>query len=311
MGVAAGSDEDLLQSLLAEDWRTAAAIAAILALLWVVTPRIVRPLMRYTAKRSTGKFQDGGATAIELAKRSETIGSLTVTLVRTAIGVVLAIMVVAFLGLWWLLAGVGILLAALTLAGQPIVLDLLTGLTIIGEGPFFEGDNIAVGDPKFKIFGTVEKVGLRHTVLRAPDGTVHSVSNRFMGQSSNRTRAFAGADVTVRGIRETDFARVLQIMNRAGLEVAEDRRFANAVIEPLTVAYVGDPDDLGWSATMRGKVVAGERWAVGTEVRTRIVGALRDSGIDLNRRGVTITAPPLRGADAPSPVPPSDEDHET
>ncbi len=310
MGVVAVSDQELLESLFIDNWPTAAVIAAILAMLWLAAPRLVRPLVRRIVKGSSGEFQDGGVTAIELEKRSETIGSLAVTVVRAAIGVLLAIMIVGILGLWWLLAGVGILLAALTLAGQPIVLDLLMGLTIIGEGTFFKGDSIAVGDPKFKIFGTVEQVGLRHTVIRAPDGTVHSISNRFMGQSSNRTRAFAGADVTIRGIRETDFARVLQIMNRVGRDVAEDPAFADAVIEPLAVVYVDDPDDLGWSAVMRGKVVAGERWAVGTEIRKRVVSALRQTGIELNRRGITIPAQPAHHADAPSPDPRPSNNHE-
>ncbi len=301
MRVVALSDEDQLQSLLIENWPVAAIIAVILVVVWFAAPRLVRPLVRRALLVSTDEFRDGGVTAIELGKRSETLEQVTVTVVRGVVVATVAILVVGILGLWWLLGGLGILLAAVTLAGQPIVLDLLTGLTIVGEGTFFKGDNIAVGDPKFKLFGTVEVVGLRHTVIRAPDGTVHSIANRLMVHVSNRTRAFAGADVTVRGIREEQFARVLQIMNRVGQQVADDPDFESTVVEALQVAYVDDPDELGWTAVMRGKVVAGDRWAVGTEVRKRIVSALRDEGIELNRRGIAVGV--LHATEPNDPVP--------
>ena len=64
-------------------------------------------------------------------------------------------------------------LAALTLAGQSIVLDYLMGVLIVVEGTYFKGDNISAGDPSWNVAGTVEEVGLRRTVIRSPDGTVH------------------------------------------------------------------------------------------------------------------------------------------
>jgi hypothetical protein len=52
------------------------------------------------------------------------------------------------------------------------------------------------------------------------------------------------------------------------------------------VQFIGDPDYLGMSATMRGKVVAGERWTIATEIRRRLNRALVEAGIVLNKRGV-------------------------
>ena len=49
---------------------------------------------------------------------------------------------------------------------------------------------------------------------------------------------------------------------------------------------VSDPDDLGITATMRGKVVASERWTIATETRKRLNRALVETGIELNKRGV-------------------------
>ena len=48
------------------------------------------------------------------------------------------------------------MLAALTLAGQSVILDYIMGVLILVEGQYFKGDTISVGP----IEGTVEEVGL-------------------------------------------------------------------------------------------------------------------------------------------------------
>jgi small conductance mechanosensitive channel len=156
------------------------------------------------------------------------------------------------------------------------------GILIIVEGQYYKGDAIAVG----AVSGTVEEVGLRRTTVRAPDGTVHSISNGEIRIVSNRTRVFAAAEVNVPGIREEDLERVIELMDRVGQEVADDPAYSASVIETATVQSVSDPDDLGITATMRGKVVASERWAVATETRKRLNRALVEAGVELNKRGI-------------------------
>jgi len=90
----------------------------------------------------------------------------------------------------------------------------------------------------------------------------------------------------VRGIREEDLDEVLDTMNRIGKEIAEDEELGKHVMEAPKVKFLDDPDDLGWSATMRGKVMAAQRWVVGTEVRRRLNRAFLEQGIELNKRGV-------------------------
>jgi small conductance mechanosensitive channel len=219
---------------------------------------------------------------VELEKRASTLSALVTALLRIVLVGIVGILVVGFLGLWSVLAGLGLFLAALTLAGQSIVLDYLMGILIILEGQYFRGDVIAVG----AVAGTVEDVGLRRTTVRSADGTVHSISNGEIRVVSNRTRVFAAAEVTIPGIREEDFERVLDIMDAVGREVAMDPVYRPSIIETPSVQFIGDPDDLGMSATMRGKVVAGERWTIATEIRRRLNRAFVDAGIVLNKRGV-------------------------
>ena len=79
-------------------------------------------------------------------------------------------------------------------------------------------------------------------------------------------------------------------------------------MEPQRVAFLGDPDDLGWSATMRGKVQAGQRWDVSTAARRRLNRALLDAGIELNKRGVAPRVARTGASEAPPFVPGPDDE---
>ncbi|MDH3959249.1 MAG: mechanosensitive ion channel family protein, partial [Actinomycetota bacterium] len=239
--------------------------AGVFILIFLLTPRFVPRVVRRAMRGKTADFEDGGVTAVELEKRATTIEHLTITLIRAATAFSLAFIVIGVFGAWSLLTGVGLFVAAVTLAGQSIVLDYLMGVFIVVEGTYFEGDNIATGDPGWEVLGVVETVALRRTVIRGPDGTVHSVSNGLMRRVSNRTRVYAAAEVHVRGIREEDLDLVIETVERVGLELATEGEFAASIVEPHTVKFLGNPDELGWSVKVRAKVAAGQRWDIASE----------------------------------------------
>ncbi|CAN5539247.1 hypothetical protein BH24CHL9_BH24CHL9_14390 [soil metagenome] len=257
-------------------------VGGLLVLLYAFSNRLISVVVARFVAAQSHFVADGSADATELQKRTATLESLLRTVLRSLVVGMLVLLVMGVLGLWSLLAGLGLFLAALTLAGQSIVLDYLMGVLIILEGQFFKGDVISTGS----LAGTVENVGLRRTVIRDPSGTVHSISNGELRAVSNRTRIFASAEVTVRGIRAGDLDRVIDVMTRVGEGIAADPAFTAAVLEPPALAFIDDPDDLGNTAIMRGKVVASERWRVSAELRRRLDRAFAAEGIELNKRGV-------------------------
>ena len=258
-----------------------AVIGGVLVLAYAYSAPIVDSVIRRTLRATEGDFTGAGVEDYELRKRSATIVSLATTLLRLGIISIAVLIFVGITGSEWILLLIGLFLAGITIAGQAIVMDYLMGILILVEGQFFEGDNIELGDKPWK--GTVESVGLRRTVVRAVDGTVYSISNGELRSVANRTRIFAAAEVRVRGIRQGDLAQVAEIMDRVGAEVAAAPEFADAIIEAPGLAFVDDADALGAVAVMRGKVVAGDRWRVSTEVRLRLDSALKDAAIELNR----------------------------
>jgi small conductance mechanosensitive channel len=257
-------------------------IAAGLIALYVASSRIVDSLVSRVLASQVSQVAPGSVEAAEIQKRAATLSSLITALLRILIFAIIFTLIVGFFGLWSVLAGLGLLLAALTLAGQSIVLDYLMGVLIITEGQYYKGDVIEVNG----VSGAVEEVGLRRTTIRSADGTVFSISNGEIRVVANRTRVFAAAEVIVPGIREQDLERVVAIMDAVGQELADDPAYSASIIEPARVQVLGDPDDLGMSATMRGKVIAGERWNIATETRRRLNRAFVAEGIELNKRGI-------------------------
>ena len=127
----------------------------------------------------------GGGPAAEVRKRAATLEELLSKLIRAAVIVLAIILFMSVFDLWPMLAGLGLVAAALTLAGQAVILDYIMGVLILVEGQYFNGDWILVNDGNGPVEGEVQEVGLRRTVLRDTAGTVHSVSNGVIRVSSN------------------------------------------------------------------------------------------------------------------------------
>ena len=286
-------DTSELEQWFSQNFLLLLIVGALLVLGYAYTGRVVHSIVRRTLSPSEGDFRDDGIQAAELEKRAATIEALITTIVRLTIISIAGFIVVGITGAWSVLVLVGLFLAAVTLAGQAIVMDYLMGILIIVEGTFFKGDNIEIGNPPWK--GDVEEVGLRRTVVRAVDGTVYSISNAELRTVANRTRIYASAEVKVRGIRQGDLRRVIEIMERVSAEVADDPELNDAIIKPHTIKFIDDADELGGIAVLRGQVVAGDRWRVASRLRIALDDAFAREGIELNRKALTERALMGRG----------------
>ena len=275
-------DTSSIESWFSDNFVLLLVVAIGLVILYVLSDRFVHRAVHRALEATDRDMQDSGVADAELEKRSATIEHLATTLIRLGVVSLGIFIVIGILQAWTALLVIGLFLAGIVIAGQAIVLDYLMGVLIIFEGQFFLGDNVELGTLPWK--GTVEDVGLRRTTIRGFDGTVYSISNGELRTVANRTRVYSAAEVKVRGIREADLRQVIAIMHRVGAEVATDPAFSERIAEAPGFRYLEDPDDLGITATMRGKIVAAERWAVTTEVRLRLIDALVAEGIELNKR---------------------------
>jgi small conductance mechanosensitive channel len=228
------------------------------------------------------RAQDGDAASLAEADRRVT--TLETLLVRVLRGLVIIGFVAILFGvfdLWPILTGLGLVLAALTLAGQSIILDYLMGVLILVEGQYYNGDVVQVGT----VEGTVEEVGLRRTVIRDVRGTLHSVSNGLIRQSANLTRTFALAVVEIDGVADRDVETVIDVLNAVGAAIAADPEYADVFLD--TPGYSGTTRLTSAGATVRlsGRVRPDARPQVEQEIRRRVAAALAAGGVELIRPG--------------------------
>jgi len=220
------------------------------------------------------------AQRAELEKRVKTLENLLSKALR--VGVIAAGILVVFsvFDLWPIVAGLGIAVAALTLAGQEIILDYLMGVLILVEGQYYVGDVVNLAG----VEGTVVEIGFRRTTIRDTSGTVHSISNGLIRNSANLTRTYASAVLELQGIRDADVERALAVMRQVGADLAADPVWSPRLLappgEPLAFAFT----DLGATLRMSCRVVPEDRWRVAAELRQRSAAAFAEAGIEPNRR---------------------------
>jgi small conductance mechanosensitive channel len=247
--------------------------------------RAIRPLahrlMIRLLSRTMSDADDDGLAADEVRKRVATIEGLVSAVLRFTVVLVAALIVLTWFNLLPVIAGLGVLAAALTLAGQSIVLDYLMGVLIVLEGPYYKGDVVRIG----AVEGEVEEVRLRRTTLRDASGTVHSVSNGEVRIASNLTRIYARMIVEVTVAFATDLDRAATIVNETGRGMKADPEWADRLLETPALLRVDALSDLGATLRISGKVRAADRWAAPGELRKRVVAAFQANGIEIPARG--------------------------
>lgn len=216
----------------------------------------------------------------------------------------MVVLILSVFDLWPMVAGLGIIAAAFAIAGQQIILDYLMGVLILIEGQYYKGDWLVVpeagGGP---IQGEVEEVGLRRTVLRGTDGTVHSISNGAIRIASNMTRVYGVSTVHLFVLRAQDLSRALEIIDEVYEGMGSDPEWTHVLLDAPLVVRVNSLSLDGAEINVRFRVAPDERWSAASEVRRRLALAFADSGIAIGRWDVVGGLPSHAGmaaADAPA-----------
>ncbi len=286
---------------------------AVEAVVIFVLYRLIRATVNRLVARAAGPVPTDltlaeDERAVELAERRrrlETMGSFGLRLVRWAaytVAIVVGVEVLAP-GVWTAIGALGVGLGvaiggAVGFGAQQLVRDYLNGMLILGENPYSVGDVIAVAGVR----GTVEEVGIRRTVLRDTDGTVHSVPNGQITVASNFTRTYAMVNEQVMVANGTDIGRATSLIDAIGREMAADPAWGSRILQAPAVIGVEPVVDQGIPILVRASVKPGEQWAVARELRGRIVNAFAANHVELPnaRRFVMAARGPAGGPSAAS-----------
>ena len=257
---------------------------ALIAVLLILAYRGLRPWIHRVLVRvmhARPLVSGNEAEEAETDRRVATVEDLLDKLLRALL---IAGLVAVFLGifdLWSLVAGLGLVIAALTLAGQSIILDYLMGILILVEGQYFKGDTVNLGG----VEGVVEEVGLRRTVIRDVRGTVHSISNGTIRQSANLTRTYSQAVVEIDGVSDRDVERVIEVLNEVGAAMAADPDLEGLFHDVPGYAGTTRLSSSGATLRMSARVRPEARPRLEQEMRRRVAAGLAAKGVELIRPG--------------------------
>ena len=242
--------------------------------LWFALKKLLLPMVRRTMARSMkGESKEG------IKKRTDTLLSVFMGAGKILIVMVVVFMVISELGIdiMPILAGFGIAGIAVGFGAQYLIRDLIAGVFIIMENQYRVGDVAKIAD----IWGLVEEVNLRKTVLRDLDGAVHHVPNGEIRVASNYTRKFSRINLNISVAYDTDLDHAISVINRVGQELAADKEWGKLIISAPYALRVDKLGDSGIEIKILGDVKPIQQWAVMGELRLRLKKAFDAEGIEI------------------------------
>lgn len=248
-------------------------IAAGAWLLYKILARLIIRMIRLAVVAD----QNGSEEAEK--KREDTLirifnGALKIILITLAI---LMILQEAGLKIGPILAGAGIAGVAVGFGGQYLIKDIITGLFIIIENQYRIGDVVNIDGTS----GSVQDIGLRKTTLRDLDGTVHHIPHGTITLVSNLSKDFARVNLDIGVAYDTNFERLIEIINRTGDELAEDPEYKEFIISPPKFLRVNEFADSAIIVKILGETKPLKQWDIAGEYRKRLKIAFDREGIEI------------------------------
>lgn len=163
-----------------------------------------------------------------VVQRTKTIGSVMSNFITWGIALITLTMILNELGVevGALIAGAGILGAAVGFGAQSLVRDLISGLFIVFEDQYGVGDVVDLGEIK----GIIEAVGLRVTQVRDVEGTLWYVRNGEIVRVGNKSQGFSRIIVDLSFEPSVDVQKAKDVMLLAAKRVAGTKDLASLTI---------------------------------------------------------------------------------
>ena len=218
----------------------------------------------------------------DLEKRQRTLNVLFTNVWRilVVLGVAYGLFVFFFdyKALAPLFASAGIIGVAFGFGAQSLVKDFLSGVFIISENQFRVGDVIEIDG----FGGTVERIGIRSTIIRDADGNVHFFPNGLVQHVINKTMGFSMARFTLSVASDTNVDHLTKIINKTGLKLASEAAWKDKVLEAPHFVNIGDFNAASVEIVVAGKTQPSDQWSVVSEMRKRLLAEFEADGIAMS-----------------------------
>ncbi|MGF1457623.1 MAG: mechanosensitive ion channel family protein [Leptolyngbyaceae cyanobacterium] len=248
------------------------AIVAIIAYIGVrLTYAIVdRLLMQLTDEEGISGYYSRRAR-LRISTLSSVIKNIS-NFIWIAIGFIVALSITGVdLGL--LLASVGIIGLALSLATQNLVQGAIRGFFIVLEDQFAIGDVVKIGPDA----GVVENLNLRITQLRDTGGRLITIPTSDITRVANYSLHWSQADLKIPVDYNADINEMLNVTRQVSEELQNDPEWGSLILEEPQILGVDDFGDSAVIIRIWIKTQPMKQWDVSREYRRRFKLAIQSS----------------------------------
>ncbi len=273
-GWLSATSETFLNWLRQDSWRLLLG----LFLIWVgvrVALRFIGRLSDLILARAEGNPDD----PTDVDQRSKTLASVFTGIARIAVFIIGGLLALEQIGISTgpLLGSVAILGLAVSFGSQNLVRDVVNGFFILLENQYAVGEWVVIAGNS----GTVEKITIRSTWIRAWTGEVYVIPNGTIGSLTNKARDWAVAPVHVGVGYGADLDKVREVVNKVGEQVFASEDWKDILEEAPT--YVGVTELADSSVTVRvvARVRPGSQGGISRELNYRLKLAFDEAGIDI------------------------------
>lgn len=193
-----------------------------------------------------------------------------------AVGFLVALSVTG-MNLGLLLASVGIIGLAFSLAAQNLVKGAIQGFFVVLEDQFAIGDVVKIGDDA----GMVEKLNLRITQLRDTAGRLITIPTSDLNRVANYSLHWSQADLKIPVHYNADINQMLAITRQVGEELQSDSDWGDLILDDPQILGVDDFGDSAVIIRVWIKTQPMKQWDISREYRRRFKLALEDADTEI------------------------------
>jgi small conductance mechanosensitive channel len=247
-------------------------VAVTWVLLWLIK-KAVRRLINARIPRIREESEE------QLSSRSETLSGVVNRVISFVAWFIAFMMILTVFGINVapIIAAIGVAGIAVGFAAQNIIRDYFHGFFIIMEDWFRVGEVATCSGQT----GVVDSMGLRRTVLRDLNGTMHVIPNSRIDQTSNMAREWARINLDISVGYGENLDKVFQVLTDVCTKFKDDPEWGSSMLTTPEAVRVNNLGDSGIEIKIMGDTKPMQQWSLMGELRKRIKERFDEEGIEI------------------------------
>ncbi len=227
--------------------------------------QLLRQLLTHAVRR------EGYGNKSDREKRLKTLTGIAIAATKAGSWVLAGIVILDLLDINTapFFASAGILGAGVIFGAQNLIKDFIAGVFILSENQYRVGDTVDI----MGVSGTVQSIGLRTTVLRDQNGSVHHIPNGSIVVTTNKTMGHGAINLDITVAADTDTALLERVINRTGVRLASNVELKDSILETPHFSRISDYTGAGVTIKVTGKTVGGKQ----LQVKSALLSELKNT----------------------------------